>query len=448
MNVYTAVVLGALLVDFAIARTADALNLRALDGDLPAELRGVYDPERHRRARAYTRERTRFAMVEATASLLALLAFWFAGGFGALDDATRAAGVGPVATGVLFIGSLALAGALLSLPFRWWSTFRIEERHGFNRTTPRVFWADVAKGLVLTAVVGGPLLAAVLWLLEAAGDRAWLWCWLATAAWLLGVQLIAPTWIMPLFNRFAPLPEGGLRDAILGYARRVDFPLENVFVIDGSRRTTKANALFTGFGRRKRIALFDTLVGGLAPGEVVAVVAHEVGHYKRRHVLKGTVLGIAQAGALFFLLSLFLHQHGLYEAFFVAQPSMHAGLVLFALLLAPLDLVVSPMLQAWSRRNEREADAFAVATTGTGQQLATALERLAAESLGNPTPHPFYVALHYSHPPLRDRLRALLAPALTPSAARGRRPAAPCIARASRRRSWPATGRDPRAAPS
>jgi len=407
MNVYAAVVLGALIVDFAVARVADALNLRALAAPLPSELRRVYDDERLRRAGGYTRERTRFTIVEASVELAALLAFWLAGGFGALDDATRALGLGPIATGIVFIGCLAGGQALLSLPFRWWSTFRIEQRHGFNRTTPRVFWADVAKGALLAVVLGGPLLAAILWLFAAAGDRAWLWCWLATTLWMLGVQLVAPTWIMPLFNRFTPLPEGGLRDAILAYARAVDFPLEGVFVIDGSRRSTKANALFTGFGRRKRIALFDTLLEKLDPGEVVAVVAHEVGHYKRGHIVKGLVLAILHAGALFFLLSVFLRQLGLYAAFFVRRPSVHVGLVLFMLLLAPVELVLSLALHAWSRRNEREADAFAARTSGSGGRLATALERLAADSLGNPAPHPLYVALHYSHPPLRDRLRAL-----------------------------------------
>ena len=408
MNVYAAIILAALLAEFAVARIADALNLRALGSELPPELRRVYDEDRLRRVRAYVRDRTRFGTVEATFDVLVLLVFWLAGGFGALDAAVRALGLGPIATGVVFVGALAVGRAVLGLPFRWWSTFRVEARHGFNRTTPAVFWADLAKGTVLAVVLGAPLLAAVLWLFTAAGERAWLWCWLVTACWTLALEFVAPTWIMPLFNRFAPLPAGALRDAILGYARAVDFPLEGVFVMDGSRRSTKANALFTGFGRHKRIALFDTLIDALDPGEVVAVVAHEVGHYKRRHVLAGTVLAILHAGALFFLLSLVLPQRALYGAFFVARPSVHVGLVLFMLLLAPIELVLSLGLHAWSRRNERQADAFAVATVGGGERLASALERLAADTLGNPTPHALYVALHYTHPPLRERLRLLI----------------------------------------
>jgi STE24 endopeptidase len=409
VNAYAAVALAALVGEFALARLADALNLRALAGAPPPEVRAAWDADRVRRARDYTRETTRLGIVTATLDLAVLLGFWFAGGFGALDRAVRALGLGAIPTGLAFIAALGLGRFALALPVRWWATFRIEARYGFNRTTPRVFWSDVAKGLALAAVVGGPLVAAVLWFFAAAGPRAWLWCWVAVTAYMLGVQFVAPTWIMPLFNRFAPLPDGALREAILAYARAVGFPLAGVFVIDGSRRSTKANALFTGFGRHKRIALFDTLVEKLAPAEVVAVVAHEVGHYRRGHIVQATALGIVQAGVLLLVLSFFLERPGLFEAFYVDTPSVHAGLVLFALVLAPIELALSLVLHAWSRRNEREADAFAVRTTGDGASLARALERLSTDALANPSPHPLYVALHYSHPPLAERVRALVA---------------------------------------
>ncbi|HZP42749.1 MAG TPA: M48 family metallopeptidase [Candidatus Binatia bacterium] len=411
MNVYGAIVLAALLGKFALDATADVLNLRALRPEAPPEFRDVYDPARYRRAQEYTRARARFGFVPATVGLAALLAFWFAGGFGALDRVVRALGWGPIPSGLAYLGALGLGAALLRLPFRWWSTFVIEARFGFNTTTPRTFWADVAKGAALSAVLGGGLLAVVLWVFERAGRSAWLWASLATAGFVVVVQYVTPTWIMPLFNRFTPLGPGALRDEILGYARRVAFPLEGVFVIDGSRRSTKANAFFTGFGRRKRIALFDTLVRSLSTPELVAVVAHEVGHYKRRHVLVGMVLSILQTGAMLFLLSLVLDRPGLFAAFGVERPSVYAGLVLFALLVEPLGLVLSTALHALSRRHEFEADAFAVDTTGSGERLATALTRLSADSLSNLTPHPLYVFLHYSHPPLRDRLAALRRPA-------------------------------------
>jgi STE24 endopeptidase len=409
VNPYAAVVLATLLVEFVLGLTADWLNLRALDPVLPAELRGVYDADRYQRSQEYTRARLRFGRFVAAVELVAILAFWFAGGFGRLDRWVRGVGLGPVGMGLLFIGALGLAQAALALPFRWWSTFVLEERFGFNRTTARTFAADLAKGLLLVVVLGGPLLAAVLWLLTRAGSGAWLWCWLASAAVLIGLQYLAPTWILPLFNRFTPLADGALRDAILSYAQGVGFPLAGVSVIDGSRRSTKANAFFTGFGRAKRVALFDTLLAKLERDEMVAVLAHEIGHYKRGHVVKGVVLGVLHVGAVFFLLSLVLERAGLYAAFFVDTPSAHAGLVFFALLLAPVDLGISVVLHALSRRHERQADAFAAATPGMGERLARALERLSADSLTNLTPHPLYVKLHYSHPPVLDRVRALRA---------------------------------------
>ncbi len=296
---------------------------------------------------------------------------------------------------------------MVHLPLRWWVTFVVEERFGFNRTTRRTFWTDLLKGLGLAAALGGPLLAAILWLFAAAGARAWLWCWLATALAVVGIQFVAPTWILPLFNTFTPLPGGGLRDAILSYARSVDFPLEGVFVIDGSRRSTKANAFFTGFGRHKRVALFDTLVTTLDAGELLAVVAHEIGHYKRHHVLTGTIVAILQAGTAFFLLSLVLDSQRLFDAFAMDTHPVHAGLVFFALLFTPIDLVLSVLVHAYSRRNEFEADAFAARTTGAGEPLASGLKRLSADSLANLTPHPLHVLLHASHPPLLERVRAL-----------------------------------------
>ncbi len=407
MNAYAAVILAILIGEFALECAADALNVRALGRPVPPELAALYDGDRLHRVRAYTRARTRFGLVVRTLDLAALLAFWAAGGFAVLDRWTRGLALGPLATGLAFIGVLAVARALLGLPLRWWSTFVVEERFGFNRTTPATFWADTAKGAALAVALGTPLVAALLWFFLHAGAHAWLWAWLATTLFALAVQLVAPTWILPLFNRFTPLDDGPLRDAIVAYAGSVGFPLEGVFVIDGSRRSTKANAFFTGFGRRKRIALFDTLVRLLETDELVGVLAHEIGHYKRRHVVKGTVLGVAQMGAMLALLSVFLTAPGLFHAFGVAEPSVHAGLVFFALLATPLNLVLSLAGHMLSRRWEREADAFALRTTGAGTRLATALEKLAAETLANPTPHPLHVFLHYSHPPVGERVRAL-----------------------------------------
>jgi len=407
MNPFAAFILGFILLEFALHLAADLLNLRSLRPELPGEFADVYDAERYARSQEYTRARTRFGLIPTTFQLLVLLVFWFAGGFAALDETLRATGQGEIVRGLAFIGALTIGRAILGLPFRWYSTFVIEERFGFNKTTPRTFVLDTLKGLLLALLLGAPLLAGILWFFEEAGDLAWLWCWGLVAVFTLVVQFVAPTWIMPLFNRFEPLDEGELRAAVLDYARGVSFPLEGLFVIDGSRRSTKANAFFTGFGKRKRVALFDTLIEKHSVEELVAIVAHEIGHYKRGHILKGLLLGILQAGAMFFLLSLFLDQKSLFEAFGVTTTSTYAGLVFFSLLYAPIDMVLSFFLQTFSRRNEFEADAFARATTGSGERLITALKRLSADSLSNLTPHPLYVKLHYSHPPLLERIEAL-----------------------------------------
>lgn len=407
MNAYGWVILVALALHHGLALLADVLNLRALAPEVPAEMRAEYDAERYARSQAYTRARTRFGMLSQAFDLAVLLVFWFAGGFAWLDRVVRDLGQGPVVTGLVYVGALGLAKMALDLPFKYVATFRIEERFGFNKSTRRMFFADAAKGLLLAVVLGGPLLAAILAFFEKAGASAWLWCWGVTAAFTLFVQFLAPTWIFPLFNRFRPLEEGELRAAVLGYARSVAFPLEGLFVIDGSRRSTKANAFFTGFGQHKRVALFDTLIEKHPTDELVAVVAHEIGHYKRKHIVKGLALSVLQAGAVFFLLSIALTHRGLFEAFGVSEPSVWAGLVFFGLLYTPLDLVLSLLLQAFSRRNEFEADAYARETTGQHEPLVHALKRLSADSLSNLTPHPLYVVLHHSHPPLLERIRAL-----------------------------------------
>jgi STE24 endopeptidase len=303
---------------------------------------------------------------------------------------------------------------LLRLPFSWYSTFVLEERYGFNRATPRTFWTDVATGVGLAVALGCPLLAAILWLFGSAGPRAWLWCWALATAWMGGVQYVAPTCIMPLFNRFTSLPDGALRDALLGLAERVGFPLAGVWVIDGSKRSSKANALFTGFGSRKRIALFDTLLATLAPDEVLAVVAHEIGHYKRRHVQWGLAIGVIHTGVLLFLLSLVLGAPSLVAPFAIDEPSVHAGLVVFGILMMPVALPLSLALNARSRRHEYAADRFAADAVGTGRGLARGLRRLSADTLANLTPHPWYVALHHSHPPVVERVRVL--EAMSPAA--------------------------------
>ena len=407
MNEFALIILVAIVGEYALSALSSVLNLRALSPALPAEFGGVFEGERYARSQEYTRTRTRFGLVRGAVSLAVVLAWWQAGGFEWLDQLLRGLGYGSIVTGLLYIGALGLASTVLGLPFRLYSTFVIEQRFGFNRTTPATFATDLAKGLALTLVLGGLLLGAVLVFFEWTGALAWLWCWLAATVFLLVFQFVAPTWIMPLFNTFTPLESGALRDAILDYARRADFPVRDIFVVDGSRRSSKANAFFTGIGRNKRIGLFDTLVRDYGVGELVAVVAHEVGHYKKGHVTQGLALQIGYLGALFFILSLVLRQEGLFAAFYMSEMSIYAGLVFFGLLFTPVELLLSLLVNAVSRKNEFQADAFAAGTTGSGEPLIAALKKLSADSLTNLTPHPLHVFLHYSHPPVLQRIEAL-----------------------------------------
>ena len=407
MNTFAVIILVALVGEYVLSVATGVLNARAFSPTVPAEFTGVFDDATYAQTQRYTATRTRLGLIRGAFDLAVVLLFWFAGGFEWLDQALRGLDRGPVVTGLLYIGGLGVASTLLGLPFRIYSTFGIEARYGFNRTTPTTFVADLLKGVLLAVVLGGALLAIILGFFEWAGPLAWLWCWIAATVFMLAIQFVAPTWIMPLFNTFTPLDTGDLHDAILQYARSARFPLRGIFVVDGSRRSSKANAFFTGFGRHKRIGLFDTLVEQYTVPELVAVVAHEVGHYKKRHVWQGMALSIAHLGAMLWILSLFLEQEGLFAAFYVTEPSVYAGLLFFGLLFTPVELILSVLVNLFSRRNEFEADRFAAETTGSGDALIDALKKLSADTLTNLTPHPLAVFLSYSHPPVLQRIAAL-----------------------------------------
>ena len=410
-HVFAVIVLAALAVDFLLNLVSDVLNLKSAGEDLPTEFEDVYDEEKYGESQRYLKTTTRFGWVSSTVSLILLLAFWFLGGFPYLDALVRRlvpeGWQSTIVLGLCYVGALLILKTLGSLPFRIYSTFVIEERFGFNKTTPRTFVMDTIKVLCLTVLLGAPLFAAVLAFFQYAGPLAWVWCWAVSAAFMLLLQFIAPRWIMPLFNEFEPLEDDDLREAIEGYAQEVDFPIEGVYEMDGSRRSTKSNAFLAGFGRNKKIALFDTLIERHSVGELVTVIAHEIGHYKRKHILKGTVLGIVQLGVVFYLLSLFIDSDGLYRAFGfgAGHTPLYAGFVLFGLLYSPVKLVLSVLFNAFSRHNEREADQFALDTTDSPEEFAEALKKLSRDNLSNLTPHPLTVFLHYSHPPVLERVR-------------------------------------------
>jgi STE24 endopeptidase len=407
MNVFFFVILFTLVIEYALGLSANLLNLRSLRSEVPPALEGVYQPEDYRRSQEYVRANIRFDFITATFSLAVVLSFWFAGGFNYLDQIVRSWGFMPILSGLFYIGILLIGYSLVTLPFGVYHTFVIEERFGFNRTSRRTFLTDKVKSLGLSVLIGAALLSGILALFEYVGHYAWIYCWIAVSVFSLILTYVAPTWIMPLFNKFTPLEPGELKEAIFSYARSVSFPIKNVFVMDGSRRSSKSNAFFTGFGRNKRIALFDTLIDKHTVPELVAVLAHEIGHHKKKHILQGAIINIVHFGVLFFILSIFLSSSGLYDAFYMEQQSIYSGILFFGLLYTPLEMILSVAMYALSRKNEYEADRFAAETIQNPRHLTEALKRLYAGNLSNLLPHPFYVFLNYSHPPLLQRLRAI-----------------------------------------
>jgi len=385
---------------------ADALNLRGA-GIIPEELKELYSPEEGQKAKAYLKTRTQMGWVESSLSLALFLLFWFLKGFPILDHFVKGFGFGPILSGLMTFAILGALKSLLDLPFALYGTFVIEEQFGFNRTTLKTFILDRIKGIVVGLTIGTPLLAGILLFFQHAGSGAWMMCWAVVTLLILGVNIIIPTWIMPRFNTFTPLEEGTLKSRIMSYADTIGFPLEKIFVMDGSRRSTKPNAFFAGFGKFRRIVLYDTLVKNQSTDEILAVLAHEMGHFKLRHIRKGLVIAIAHIGVLFYLLSLSLTLQPLHAAFFMPTIEVYTGLIFFSLLYTPIEFLLDLPLQAWSRANEYKADAYAVQTSGLSEALVSSLKTLHKTSLSNLNPHPFHVVLNYSHPPLLQRIRKI-----------------------------------------
>lgn len=407
MNIYAIIILAALLGSYILNIISDYLNLSALKKEIPKEFEDVFDAEKYAKSQEYTKVNTKFGLITSKFSLIVVLAFWFLGGFNWLDQIVRDFGYGEIVTGVIYIGILIVGNSILSLPFSIYSTFVIEEKFGFNKTTPATFVADLLKGLLLTIVLGAPLLAGIIYFFTFAGDYAWLYAWGAVVAFTLIIQYIAPTWIMPLFNKFEPLEDGELQESIMKTAEKAEFPLKGVFKIDGSKRSSKSNAFFTGFGKNKRIALYDTLIENHTTDELVNVLAHEIGHYKLKHIVKGMVISILHTGVMLGLLQVFLSAQGLFDAFYMEQASVYAGLIFFGMLFSPIETILSIFMQMMSRKHEFEADAFASKTTNKPEVMVDALKKLSADNLSNLTPHPFYVFLNYSHPPVLERIQAI-----------------------------------------
>jgi STE24 endopeptidase len=403
------VLITAFILYQALVTTAKLLNLRSLRHDVPVEFQAWYDRDSFSRSKAYLAANTAFNLVSAWVGLGSLLAFWILGGFERLDLFVRGFGRGPILSGLLYFALLFAAQEVLSLPFAAYHTFALEQRFGFNRTSVPTFAIDRLKEWMLTAFMGIPLAWVVLWLFTRFGAPAWVYVWLAAAAGSLALLYFAPKVVLPLFFRMRPLPPGEMRNTLTGLCTREQFPVRDLYVIDGSRRSARANAFFTGFGRNKCIALFDTLIHKHTVPELNAVLAHEIGHAKKGHIWKSLLAGQASLFCFFFLASWFVVQPALFTAFGVTHVSYYVGLVTFALSLRPLGIVVSILSCYLSRRYEFEADRFAAKAVGSPEPLISALKKLSKDNLANLTPHPLLVGLQFTHPPVLQRIAALRA---------------------------------------
>jgi len=411
MNPYLILILAVLAGGYLVELTVNWLNIRCMQTDIPAEFRGFFDADKYRASQEYLLENTRLDILSNTVNTMITLAFIVAGGFNYVDNAARYFGFGTIPTGLIFAGIITLGSKLINLPFSIYDTFVLEEKYGFNKTTPATFIFDIIKALFLTVLIGGLLFSAILWLFEETGSMAWLYCWITVSAFQVLMIFIAPYVIMPLFNKFIPLEDGELKAAIETYARSQDFRMKGIFKMDGSKRSAKTNAFFTGFGSSRRIVLFDTLIAKHTVPELVAVVAHEMGHYRKKHILKSIIRSIALAGCTFYLMSLFIGNTRLFEAFKMESISIYASLFFFGFIYSPVALVIGIIENSISRKHEYEADAYTVETCGSGEAMVSALKKLSVDNLSNLTPHPFKIFLEYSHPPVLERIAAIRAAA-------------------------------------
>lgn len=409
MNPYLLLILIIITGHFILDVTVSRLRLKNLSPELPEEFKDAYDAERYRTSQEYTRESTRFGMIKSIISTPLTIAFILFGGFNYVDLAARSFGFGEIITGLIFMGILGGISYILSLPFSIYGTFVIEEKYGFNRTTVKTFIMDMIKGIILSVLIGGAVLALVLWFFQELGSYAWLVAWGGVTLISLVMQFIAPVLIMPLFNKFTPLEDGELKESIETYAAKQDFALRGIFTMDGSKRSTKGNAYFTGFGKFRRIVFFDTLIEQMHTKEILAVLAHEMGHFRKGHIWRGMLLGMIISAGEFYLLSLFLNNELLFGAFGMTHLSVYASLVFFMFIFSPVDTLLSILSSALSRKHEYEADRYALETTGMGEELISGLKKLTVQNLGNLTPHPLEVTLSYSHPPILQRIEAMRA---------------------------------------
>jgi len=400
------ILIAILIISFMVDKVLDALNAKHFNDKIPTELEDVYDEEAYKKSQAYKKENSKFSNITSTFSILLTLGFFFADGFKYVDNFARSISENPIIIALIFFGIIMIGSDILNTPFSYYKTFVIEEKFGFNKSTKKTFWLDKIKGIFLMAILGGGILALIIWFYQKTGVNFWVYAWVLVAVFSLFMNLFYAKLIVPIFNKQTPLEDGELKFEIEKYAQKVGFKLDNIFVIDGSKRSTKANAYFSGFGSQKRITLFDTLINDLETEEIVAVLAHEVGHYKRKHIIFNITTSILLTGLTLYILSIFINTPVLSEALGVSIPSFHIGLIAFGILYSPISEITGLFMNYMSRKFEYQADNYAKETFAA-KPLITSLKKLSKNSLSNLTPHPAYVFMHYSHPTLLERVKNL-----------------------------------------
>lgn len=400
------IIVAIILIDFIIDKILDSLNASRFNDPIPKELEDVYDDAEYRKSQNYKKELYRFGVVSSAFSLIILLGFLFFEGFAYVDGIAGNFTENPIYKALIFFGIIMFASDILTLPFSYYSTFVIEEKYGFNKTTKKLFVLDKLKSWGLMIIVGGGILALIVWFYQLTSTDFWWYSWIMVTAFIVFTNMFYAKLIVPLFNKQSPLQDGSLRSKIEAYAYEVGFQLDNIFIIDGSKRSTKANAYFSGFGKEKRITLYDTLVNDLSEEEIVSVLAHEVGHYKKKHIIVNLLASILTTGLTLWVLSIFVGNALLSQALGVENPSFHIGLIAFGILYSPISEITGLIMNYLSRKFEYQADDFAK-NTYNSDSLISSLKKLSKSSLSNLTPHKAYVFMHYSHPTLLQRIKNL-----------------------------------------
>ena len=406
-NLYYLIIVSAIIIEYLLSSISSVLDIKNITPIIPLDFKKVYDGEKYVRSQEYLKARTRFGLFSSTFSLGLILIVIHSDVFGYLDQYVRLQTENYILQGLLFIGIIYFFQDIISLPFSLYNTFVIEQKFGFNKIKPGLYFFDKIKGYGIFIVLGSTVITPLLYFFHVYSEIGWLIAWSVLTVFMIAIQPLFVHVIAPMFNKFTPLEEGDLRKEIEKYTSKVDFPLVRIDIMDGSKRSAHSNAYFTGFGKSRRIAIFDTLVEKHSTKEIVSVVAHEVGHYKLKHILQGTIIGIIETGIMLFAFNLIMNDISLFNVFGVNQLSVHGGIVFFSMVYAPVSMLTSIVTTAISRKNEFEADKFSLDTTSDGQALISMLIGLSANNLSHLTPHPMKVFLSYSHPPVIDRIKAV-----------------------------------------